>query len=133
MAKTPLLHLQWAGTKLWRPSHRGRQLPTSSHGLQPPAAAASAGRPCCRSAAHADAGCRALSGSFKPLRVSNAQKFAQLTRAAAGEANPENAAEEEAMLAELRSLPAGTLQDSKYIQQVTSVAFISWLAERTEG
>lgn len=74
-----------------------------------------------------------MSGSFKPLRVSNAQKFAQLTRAAAGEANPENAAEEEAMLAELRSLPAGTLQDSKYIQQVTSVAFISWLAERTEG
>jgi hypothetical protein len=36
------------------------------------------------------------------------------------------------MLAELRSLAAGTLHDSVYIEQVTSVAFICWLAERTE-
>jgi hypothetical protein len=126
-----LVHVQWAGTNICRLSQRGHRPPTSSHCLQPPAAAAAAGRPCCRSAAHAAAACRALSGSFKSSHVNHAPRFAPLTRVAPGGANPEHA-DEEAMLAELRSLAVGTLHDSVYIEQVTSVAFICWLAERTE-
>jgi hypothetical protein len=98
-----------------------------------------------RNAAHA--GCRARGGSFGRVRC--AARAAQLTRAAAGgdgelslyggggEASGADAEEEvrlepEAVLAELRSLPAGALHASEHVQRATSVAFISWLAERAE-